>query len=279
MTPALDLELINTFLTICETKGFKSAAVQLNKTPAAISFQIKRLEDILGKKILERNNQGISLTTSGELLKEKGKKMMLLNYELLGDLRENELCGPLNFGAPADYAPTLLKKLLPIFLREFPKVSPNITLEPSRVLRSRIKAGTLDMAIVAREPETNEGQRLWTEEVSWYGKTHNDDDIFRVGLLATDCVLRDQALKDLKVHGNNYDLVVEAATVASLRDAVEAGFCHAFLPTSIASGLQLCESPSPTTILNLPFCLIVNKRFDEKLLDDVTRKIKRVLID
>jgi len=64
MPPALDLELIKAFLTVVESKGFKAAAEQLHKTPAAISQQIKRLEGILGHRVLERSNQGISLTSA-----------------------------------------------------------------------------------------------------------------------------------------------------------------------------------------------------------------------
>ena len=72
MLPALDLELVNTFLGVVQAKGFKPAAERLNKTPAAVSLQIKRLEEILGARLLERSNQGISLTSAGEVLQEKG---------------------------------------------------------------------------------------------------------------------------------------------------------------------------------------------------------------
>ncbi len=194
MPLALDLELIKTFLTVVEAKGFKAAAEQLHKTPAAISQQIKRLEDAVGRRVLERSNQGISLTAAGEVLKEKGLRLMSLNYELLGDLRENELSGQLKFGAPTDYAPTLLQKLLPIFQREFPGLSPNIVLEPSRSLRPKVTAGTLDMAIVAREPGTEEGRELWVEEIAWFGSAVDAHGTPRVGVLTTDCVLRDRAL-------------------------------------------------------------------------------------
>ena len=37
MPPAIDLDLIKTFLTVVERKGFKPAAEQLHRTPAAIS--------------------------------------------------------------------------------------------------------------------------------------------------------------------------------------------------------------------------------------------------
>ena len=72
MSHALDLELIKTFLTVLDAKGFKAAALRLNKTPGAVSMQIKRLEGVLGKRILERSNQGIALTSAGELLRERG---------------------------------------------------------------------------------------------------------------------------------------------------------------------------------------------------------------
>lgn len=279
MPPALDLELIKAFLTVVESKGFKAAAEQLHKTPAAISQQIKRLEGILGHRVLERSNQGISLTSAGEVLKTKGQRLMSLNYELLGDLRENELAGQLNFGAPTDYAPTLLRKLLPIFQREFPKVSPKIVLERSRSLRPRVKAGTLDLAIVAIEPDTEEGNALWTEEIAWFGHSTDPDGTPRIGVLTTDCILRDHALRNLNDMQTNHNLVLEAGTVASLRDAVEAGFCQAFLPVSITDGLERSQAVPGQTSLNLTFGLIAGVRFDDDAENGVARKFRRVLFD
>lgn len=279
MPPALDLELIKAFLTVVESKGFKAAAEQLHKTPAAISQQIKRLEGILGHRVLERSNQGISLTSAGEVLKTKGQRLMSLNYELLGDLRENELAGQLNFGAPTDYAPTLLRKLLPIFQREFPKVSPKIVLERSRSLRPRVKAGTLDLAIVAIEPDTEEGNALWTEEIAWFGRSTDPDGTARIGVLTTDCILRDHALRNLNDMQTNHNLVLEAGTVASLRDAVEAGFCQAFLPVSITDGLERSPAVPGQTSLNLTFGLIAGVRFDDDAENGVARKFRRVLFD
>jgi DNA-binding transcriptional LysR family regulator len=197
----------------------------------------------------------------------------------LGDLRENELAGQLNFGAPTDYAPTLLKKLLPIFQREFPKVSPKIVLERSRSLRPRVKAGTLDLAIVAIEPDTEEGNALWTEEISWFGRSTDPDGTARIGVLTTDCILRDHALRNLNDMQTNHNLVLEAGTVASLRDAVEAGFCQAFLPVSITDGLERSPAVPGQTSLNLTFGLIAGVRFDDDAENGVARKFRRVLFD
>ena len=277
MPPAIDLELIKTFLTVVEAKGFKLAAHQLHKTPAAVSQQIKRLEELLGKRVLERSNQGISLTSAGEVLRDKGQQLMSLNYELLSEMREEELSGPLSFGAPTDYAPTLLQRLLPIFQREFPLTSPSIVLEPSRCLRPRVASGTLDLAIVAQEPGTSEGYELWSEEVAWFGHRLNSGDAARVSLLTTDCILRDRAQRDLKESTIPHNLVLEASTVASLKDAVETGFCQSFLPNSVADKFQMLKLTEFGSPLQLSFCLIFGPRFEAEMAEQVARKFKKAL--
>ena len=277
MTHALDLELIKTFLTVLEAKGFKLAAERLNKTPAAVSMQIKRLEEVLGKRILERSNQGIALTSAGEVLRERGQRLMSLNYELLGDMRDNELKGHLKFGSPADYTPTILKKLIPIFQREFPGVSPSMVLEPSRVLRPRVQSGSLDMAIVAREPKQDEGRPLWSEEVAWFGNAATHEGKPRVGFLSTNCVLRDRSLRDLNALRGGHAGMLEAASVSSLRDAVESGFCQAFLPVSTATGLERSSAMAERGSMILTFDLIAGSSFDPLVTESVARKFKSAL--
>ncbi|WP_439886226.1 LysR family transcriptional regulator [Pseudomonas sp. MBLB4123] len=278
MLPALDLELIRTFQTVLQEGGFKPAAERLNKTPAAVSMQIKRLEELLGQRLLERSNQGIALTAAGDILKEKGEKLLSLNYELLSDLRQGELFGKLSFGTPTDYAPTLLQKLLPIFSREFPKVTPTIILEPSRSLRARIQSGALDMAIVAQEPGTDEGAHLWSEEIAWFGRARTQDGKAKVGVLTTNCTLRDRALEDLKTVPRDHKLVLEAATVASLRDGVEEGFCQAFLPVSMAGRLARSKEIRPSHSLMLNFVLIAGVGADDSKTRSVASKFRRALL-
>lgn len=275
MSPTIDLDLIKAFLAVVDAKGFKPAALQLNKTPAAVSQQIKRLEELLGKRVLERSNQGISLTSVGEVLREKGQQLMAFNYELLGELRQDELSGPLKFGAPTDYAPTLLQELLPLFQTEFPGVSPSLILAPSRTLRPRVASGVLDMAIVAREPGSEEGVELWSEEIAWFGSATHADGTPRFGVLATDCVLRDQALRDLKT-APAHDIVIEAATVASLADAVNAGFCQALLPTT-TKALRTQPNLGPGPSSQLTFALIAGPGFDDDAADRVARKFRKAM--
>lgn len=261
MNPSLDLELVNTFLAVVDAKGFKAAAGRLNKTPAAVSMQIKRLEEVLGQRVLERSNQGIELTRAGLVLFEMGQRLMALNHELIGEIQEDDIAGELDFGAPADYATALLGQLLPIFQSELPQVRPRILLDLSRMLRHKIAAGKLDMAIVAREPETDEGSELWREEIAWFGRAKTPDGRPRVGLLAADCTLRDRALADLERSDGDHAVVLHSPTVTALRDAVASGFCQALLPVSTAQGLERAASGESHPAATLSFCLIAGPRF------------------
>lgn len=274
MVPALDLELIRTFMTVISEGDFKRAASKLNKTPAAISMQIKKLEELLGQRLLERNNKGTSLTSHGQLLKMKGEQLLNLNYEILGDMRSEELSGGITFGAPTDYTPALLQNLLPIFKREFPKVDPAIVLEPSRSLRKKVKSGEIDIAIVAREADTNEGIYLWVEEVNWYGTYQADGNApMNIGLLSTDCVLRDRAMQSIQQSKLPHRICLQAASVDSLRVATEQGFCGAYLPKSVTKDIPNILSDFINTQLDLEFALIAGPTIDPSSLDMIARKL------
>ncbi|WP_420547606.1 LysR family transcriptional regulator [Curvivirga sp.] len=279
MKQALDLELIRTFLTVLEEGGLKLAANQLHKTPSAVSMQIKRLEEALGQRVLERSNQGLSLTLAGEKLKRKGQQLLALNYELLGEMTEADIEGQLRFGSPADYTPTILQKMIPIFQREFPNVSPSIILEPSRALRARVEAGDLDFAIVASEPNRETGDLLWSEEVSWYGNAVTPEGNPRYGILATNCVLRERSTREIELLGHDHMIALEASTVDSLREAVEAGFCQSFLPSSSSHGLDRSETMADFKPMNLQFSLIFGSTFDKDNADRISSRLYQALND
>ncbi|MEH6578478.1 MAG: LysR family transcriptional regulator [Amphritea sp.] len=280
MNHHLDLELVRTFLTVVSLGGLKNAARQLNKTPSAISMQLKKLETELGHRLLDRNNKGIALTEAGRTLKKHGEKLIKANNTLLAELRSDELKGIFTFGAPTDYGPAVLQRLLPVLRDEFPMIQPKIVLEPSRVLRQRVKAREIDIAIVAREPETNEGQLLWKEDIAWFGAEQTKHAQLPVAILSTDCVLRDLALNALSQLKPDYQIVLEAASVASLIDAVDAEFSHALLPTSLAQQLSNRKKSTAlhlTDVSAIEFALITSSGLDERSRDRLQQRLAEVL--
>ena len=59
------LNALRAFEAVARLKSFTKAATELYVTRAAISHQIKHLEDYLGFELIERHNRSISLTPAG----------------------------------------------------------------------------------------------------------------------------------------------------------------------------------------------------------------------
>lgn len=62
------LTALRAFDAAARHMSFQNAAAELNVTPAALSFQIKALEDHLGRKLFRRLNRAVALTEAGRAL-------------------------------------------------------------------------------------------------------------------------------------------------------------------------------------------------------------------
>ena len=75
----LDLDLIRTFVTICETGTFLRASERVGRTPSAVSLQVKRLEERLGRALFLRQPRTVVPTADGEALLGLGRRLLALN--------------------------------------------------------------------------------------------------------------------------------------------------------------------------------------------------------
>ena len=66
MIPNLDVDQLKTFLAIADSGSFTKAAEAVNKTQSAVSMQMKRLEESLGRALFARDGRGSRFTLDGE---------------------------------------------------------------------------------------------------------------------------------------------------------------------------------------------------------------------
>lgn len=64
----LDQETIRSFINVAESASFSKAAEVMHKTPAAIGYRIKMLEERIGTPLFNRTTRSVSLTSAGEYL-------------------------------------------------------------------------------------------------------------------------------------------------------------------------------------------------------------------
>ena len=118
--PHLDLDVLKAFVAIVETGSFTKAAGVVLRTPSAVSMQIKRLEETIGRSVFDRDNRTVRLTTDGELLLSYARRMIDLNRETMARFLTPEAEGVVRIGATDDFA----EFTLPDILRRFARILP-----------------------------------------------------------------------------------------------------------------------------------------------------------
>lgn len=78
----MELKNIETFIHVAEQNSFTKAAEKLGYTQAAVSFQIKQLENSLNVVLFERVNHKVNLTQKGREILELAHRMMAINNDM-----------------------------------------------------------------------------------------------------------------------------------------------------------------------------------------------------
>src|SRR5262249_60327066 len=100
MPAPLDLDQLRTFVAISETGSFTRAADVVYKTQSAVSMQMRRLEERIGKPIFARDGRNSKLTEEGERLLGYARRMVRLSEGTLAAFDGAEPKGPVPPGPP-----------------------------------------------------------------------------------------------------------------------------------------------------------------------------------
>jgi len=163
----LDLELLRALVAIDEQDSFAAAAVRLSKTQSAVTQQMQRLEDQIGRPLFEKHGRHKRLTPHGQKLLEYARHLLTINDEALRSLQQGNLEGVLRIGAPHDVADTMLPPLLAQVARASPLLQLDIQVGRSPFLMESLKRGEIDMTISNRHDATLEGVVLRTSPTVW----------------------------------------------------------------------------------------------------------------
>jgi DNA-binding transcriptional LysR family regulator len=231
---SLDPDLIRAFVTVVDAGGFTQAAERLRRGQSAVSLQVKRLEDRLGTRLLDRSPRHVRLTPDGERLIHQARALLSLNDELLASVDAPMLAGVVRLGAPEDFATSHLPALLARYARSHPNVALEVTCELTLQLLDRFRSGELDLVLVKREASHSDGGRgVWREPLVWVGA--NADVARRAGPLPLvvsprPCVYRKRATEALDTAERAWRIVYTCGSLAGSLAAVRAGLGVTVLP-------------------------------------------------
>ena len=120
------LNALRAFETAARHLSFAVAAKELHVTPAAISHQVKGLEDYLGQRLFRRLKRGLELTRAGQVLLPKLSEGFERMADAVEDMRSIEEEGALAVSAATSFATRWLAPRLHRFVSAHPDLDVRI---------------------------------------------------------------------------------------------------------------------------------------------------------
>ena len=148
----MEIRQLKAFLAIAEAKTFTAGARRVNVTQAAISMQIRQLEDEVGLSLFTRTPRRVILTEAGEYLLERARKILREHDSALAEIAEvaGAEYGRLRIGsASGTFAMNQLPGIMRHLKEKFPKSELSVTAGTSQKLIDRMMHGEIDTAFIS----------------------------------------------------------------------------------------------------------------------------------
>jgi DNA-binding transcriptional LysR family regulator len=172
----LDVDAVKAFVTIADLQSFTRAAEALGTTQGAISVKLKRLEEQVGKRLIERTPRLVRLSAQGAVFLESARDFLAAHDRAVAGLssvrRRFTLGIATHVGGPE--VPTLLSRLS----AHDPALTIGVRLNDSPDLLAAFDRGEIDAAIIDREDDRRDGEVLALEHFGWFA---TPDFMYRAG--------------------------------------------------------------------------------------------------
>ncbi|MDA1056920.1 MAG: LysR family transcriptional regulator [Proteobacteria bacterium] len=239
----IDTITLQCFIAVAETGSFTKAAETVGRSQSAISQQITKLENLLGKQLFVRG-KNFSLTHEGEIFLGYARRIFALHREAIDRFKVPELEGELRFGLPENFASVFLSDVLADFSRIHPRIMLKIECDLTLNLYEKFKNKEFDLVLVKmnRPQDFPNGLDVWSEPLKWVGDSNLIDQTKPTPLVLSPqpCVYRASAIKSLEKKGRAWRLVFSSPSYAGTVAAVKAGIGitvmpHTMIPKELGS--------------------------------------------
>src|ERR1700712_587938 len=232
--PVLDPDLLKAFVAVADHRSFTRAAAMLNRTQSAVSMQIKRLEDRLGVELFSRTTVNVDLSSAGEGLLGYARRILKLNDEAVGHLRDHKVQGVVGLGVMDDYGSIVVPPLLSRFVSGYPLI--HVEMETGLTATMPGRLGESFDLVIAMHPEgRGGGEFLRREQAVWAAAASHPVealDPLPVALYPQGCLFRKWAAEALDKARRPWRLAFVSHSLA----AVEAIAAQGLAVTVVKSG-------------------------------------------
>ena len=230
----MDIDALMALCAVADHGGVTRAAHHLALSQSAVSHKIRRMEDRLGRDLLDRRAGHPVFTEEGERLLAYARRIVALHDEALLSLSSRPLKGRLRLGMTEDTTSSGLSRILGRFARLHPDVSVHTHVDQSLVLEDELERGEIDLAVmqIFRHRLLPGDTVLFEDSLHWV-KSHDlvlDPDR-PLPFLAFDekCFYRNWAMEQGVLRSLRVETVLACASNAGIVSAVLAGLGVALL--------------------------------------------------
>ncbi|EPC0949003.1 transcriptional regulator LrhA [Enterobacter hormaechei] len=234
----LDLDLLRTFVAVADLNTFAAAAAAVCRTQSAVSQQMQRLEQLVGKELFARHGRNKLLTEHGIQLLGYARKILRFNDEACMSLMFSNLQGVLTLGASDESADTILPFLLNRISSVYPKLALDVSVKRNAFMVEMLKENEVDLVVTTHRPGQYDCLTLRTSPTHWYCAAEyvlQKGEPIPLVLLDDPSPFRDMVLTALNEARIPWRLAYVASTLPAVRAAVKAGLGVTARPVEMMS--------------------------------------------
>jgi DNA-binding transcriptional LysR family regulator len=244
----LEFTLLRTFLAVVENGSLCKTAAVVDRTQPAISQQMKRLENIVGHKLLSRGRAGTTLTRHGEMLVPYAKRALDLNDEMLERLRGESPGVRVALGVSTDVALMGLSSAMKRFQSLHQDLELKLIVSAAARLNALLKSKKLDLVVGDPEVITGIPVVTWSVPMAWAAQKDLQVDRSRtmpLVLFERPFPWQDAILQDLQKAGLEWRVAFESSSMDAILAATRSGLGIALLPAEAVRNYKLAVVKNP----------------------------------
>jgi len=234
----LDLDLLRTFVAVADLNTFAAAAAAVCRTQSAVSQQMQRLEQLVGKELFARHGRNKLLTEHGIQLLGYARKILRFNDEACTSLMFSNLQGVLTLGASDESADTILPFLLNRISSVYPKLALDVRVKRNAFMVDMLQEQEVDLVVTTHRTSQFECLTLRTSPTHWNCAaefTLQRGEPVPLVLLDDPSPFRDVVLATLNAANVPWRMAYVASTLPAIRAAVKAGLGVTARPVEMMS--------------------------------------------
>ncbi len=231
----LDVDAVQAFVAIADLQSFTRAAKMLGTTQGAISVKLKRLEERVGQKLIERTPRLVRLSAQGAVFLDSARDFLAAHDRAIAGL--SSVRRRFALGISANVGAAEIPSLLARLSAHDPALIIEVRLENARDLMDIFDRGEIDAAIIRRDDDPRAGEVLASEHFGWFatpGFGYRKGEPLRLASSSPACGIRNLATRALDAAGIAWTEVFLGCGSFAVADAVSAGLAAAALSCRLA---------------------------------------------